>query len=92
MRSATRGEVLVTLLQSLDIRLEWQKGDVFEDVSPRTPYAGAIETAAHDKIVSGHTDEFGVTLGTFGPIDPVNRAEMAKILSRILEIYKGQDL
>ncbi|MBI3336539.1 S-layer homology domain-containing protein [Candidatus Peregrinibacteria bacterium] len=91
-RPATRGEVLVTLLQTLDIPLRWQKGDVFEDVQPRTPYAGAIETAAHDEIVSGHTDEFGMPLRTFGPQDPVNRAEMAKILSKILEIYKGQDL
>lgn len=91
-RPATRGEVLVTILQALDVPLDWQKGDVFTDVTPRTPYAAAIETAARDEIVSGHTNETSEKSGTFGPIDPVNRAEMAKILSKILEIYKGQDL
>jgi hypothetical protein len=90
-RPATRGEVLVTLLQALDVPLQWQKGDIFRDVSTRTPYAAAIETAARDEIVAGHTDEFGSPTGTFGPEDLVNRAEMAKILDKMIETYKKED-
>lgn len=87
-RAATRGEVLVTLLQALDIRLNWQKGTFFTDVNTRTPYAGAIETAAAAKIVTGRTDEKGVALNTFSPSDPINRAELAKILSTMIDVYK----
>lgn len=81
-RPATRGEVLVTLLQVMDIPLLWPKGTAFRDVSVSTPYAAAIETAAMEKIVSG--DEGG----TFRPLDNINRAEVAKILSILIEKYK----
>lgn len=81
-RPATRGEVLVTLLQVMDIPLLWPKGTAFRDVNVGTPYAAAIETAALEKIVSG--DEGG----TFRPLDNINRAEVAKILSILIEKYK----
>ncbi len=88
-RNATRGEVLVTLLQALDIRLNWQKGTFFNDVGTRTSYAAAIETAAAGKVVSGRTDANGKDLHTFGPADPINRAELAKILSAMIDTYKA---
>jgi len=86
-RPATRGEVLVTLLQVLDVPLKWPKGSLFTDVSVRTSFASAIETAAADGVVSGHTDSEGKALGTFGPEEPINRAELAKVLSLALEVY-----
>jgi len=90
-RTATRGEVLVTLLQVFDVPLSWQKGGVFADVVPRTAYAAAIETAANDGVVEGRKDGSGASTGQFGPADPVNRAEMAKILQTALKTYKLAD-
>lgn len=87
-RPATRAEVLVTLLQALDKPLTWQKGDLFTDVTMRTKYAAAIETAATAKVVEGRKDADGKDLHQFGPTDPINRAEFSKILSRMIEVYK----
>lgn len=89
LRPVTRAEVLVTFLQVMDIPLEWQKGDLFKDVTVRTRYANAIETAAHDGIVEGLKDEKGASLDMFNPEGSINRAELAKIISNIFEIYKG---
>ncbi|HLD64260.1 MAG TPA: S-layer homology domain-containing protein [Candidatus Peribacteraceae bacterium] len=83
-RLVTRGEVIATLLQALDVPRIWPKGDVFSDVTPLTPYADSIETAAADDIVGGNDD------GTFKAADPINRAELSKILAQILEVY-GDD-
>ncbi len=88
-RPATRGEVLITLLQVLDVPLRWQKGTIFADVTARSPYAAAIETAAADKIVEGRDDENGTGAKTFGPTDAINRAEMAKIIGKVLETYRS---
>ncbi|MFA6039049.1 MAG: S-layer homology domain-containing protein [Candidatus Peribacteraceae bacterium] len=87
-RPATRGEVLVTLLQALDIPLKWPRGNMFSDVYRRTPYAGAIETAAAAGVVAGTLDNTGKLTGAFGPVNSVNRAEMAKIVMMAIEKYK----
>lgn len=89
LRPATRAEVVVTFMQVLDVPLKWQKGQLFTDVSLRTDYASAIETAATDGIVDGRTDENGKPLHLFSPNDSINRAEIAKIINKILEVYKG---
>ncbi len=82
-RPATRAEVLETLLQAMDIPLEWPKGTVFTDVTARTPYAAAIETSATHQFIT--TDA-----GAFQPSLSVNRAELAKILSvMVQDIVKG---
>ncbi|MBI2117890.1 S-layer homology domain-containing protein [Candidatus Peregrinibacteria bacterium] len=82
---ATRGEVVVTLLHALDIPLHWPKGKLFSDVAIGTAFAAAIETAVQEHIVRGYADADGKPTGTFGPEDPVNRAEMAKIINQVLE-------
>lgn len=86
VRPATRGEVLVTILQALGVPLEWQTGSVFTDVNVKTPYASAIETAARLGLVDGRKNEAGELTGEFGPLDPVNRAEMAKIINTTNDI------
>lgn len=87
-RPATRGEVLVTLLQAFNVPLSWQKGNVFSDVPLPTPYAAAIETAAKLGIVAGTQTGSGTTL--FHPVDPINRAEMSKILATaMLKLHTG---
>jgi hypothetical protein len=88
-RPATRGEVLITLLQALNIPVNWQTGTLFTDVTLRTPYAAAIETATNAKVVEGRTDASGASTNTFGPADPINRAEFAKILSNMIDVYKS---
>ncbi|MBI1934623.1 S-layer homology domain-containing protein [Candidatus Peregrinibacteria bacterium] len=85
LKPATRGEVVVTLLHALDIPLHWPKGKLFSDVAIDTAFAAAIETAVQEHIVRGYADADGKPTGTFGPEDPVNRAEMAKIINQVLE-------
>jgi hypothetical protein len=80
-RSATRGEVLVTLLQALDIPIQWAQGNVFEDVALDTDYAAAIETSAKLGFVSGSG---GGSKPAFRPASFINRAELSKILVKIL--------
>lgn len=91
LREATRGEVLVTLLQTMDRPMRWQTGNVFKDVSLRSPYAAAIETAADLELVSGKQDATGQDTGLFGPLDPINRAEMAKILDLAVELKLAEE-
>ncbi len=87
-RPATRGEVVITLLQVFDIPMHWPKGNVFTDVERKTPYSGAIETAAEEEIVTGSTDATGKSTGLFHPTDSITRAEIAKILITVYEKYQ----
>lgn len=88
-RPASRAEVLVTLLQALDIPLKWAKGNVFTDVTRKTTYASAIETASSDGIVSGRTGLDGKVTGLFGPFDAITRAEMTKVLGTVIDRYRS---
>lgn len=88
LRPATRAEVLVTLLQALDVSLQWQKGNVFTDVTARTHYAAAIETAARDKVIEGRKDASGKPLNLFEPTAPINRAEISKVIDTIFSVYR----
>jgi hypothetical protein len=89
-RFATRGEVMVTLMQALNVPLKWQKGAVFTDVSVRLPYASAIETAAGLKIVEGRKGDDGKLTGEFGPGEFINRAELAKIIVTAMDTLVGK--
>lgn len=84
-RPMTRGEVMETLLQVIDVPVTWAKGKSFSDVKLYTPHASAIETAAAESIVSGSGDDKG--LPAFHPVDPVTRAELAKIIITVYEKY-----
>jgi hypothetical protein len=86
-RPATRGEVIVTLMQAFDVPLSWQKGNVFTDVPVTHPYAAAIETAAAAEVVAGRSDAEGVPTGAFDPEAPITRAEIAKIITTMLDTY-----
>ena len=80
-RPATRAEVVCTLLQALDVPRLWAKDKRFTDVTPLTPYADCIETAAESGLVKGDD------AGTFRPESPINRAELSKILVTAMDIY-----
>jgi len=86
-RNATRAEVTATLLQALDVRRVWPKGTTFADVSFTSPYAASIETASVDGLVSGDTSG---NAPIFRPEAPINRAELAKMISLAIELYGEQ--
>ncbi|MDP7069133.1 MAG: S-layer homology domain-containing protein [Candidatus Peribacteraceae bacterium] len=87
LRSATRTEVVVTVLQAFGVRISPFSGTVFSDVISSTVFGNAIETAAGDGIVSSYSNELGNPTGLFGPTDFVNRAETAKIFSMSFRVY-----
>lgn len=86
-RPATRSEVVVTLLQAFDVSFGRGEGELFDDVTTSTEFSGAIELAAEDGMVSGYTDEDGIPTGEFGPLNSVNRAEVAKMVTLGKSIY-----
>lgn len=86
-KPAYRSEVVVTVLQAFAARISPVSGTVFNDVSRATPYGNAVETAARDGVVSGYSASDGSLTGYFGPSDPVNRAETAKIFSLSFQRY-----
>ena len=88
-RPATRGEVIVTLMQAFDVPLKWQKGNIFTDVPVTYAYAAAIETAAGDEVIAGRADAEGESTGLFDPNAAITRAETAKIITTILSTYKS---
>lgn len=59
---------------------------MFRDVPGRHPYADAILLAAKLGIVSGDTNLQGEPKGTFRPNAPINRAEVAKIFTKLIEL------
>lgn len=83
-RTATRAEVIGTLMQALGREAIWPRGDVFPDVLVHTRYAAAIEIAGTDGLVD--------TGKKFRPTDPINRAELAKIVVKALELYGQQEV
>lgn len=88
LRPATRAEVVMTVLQAFGVSLSEDPGSLhFSDVDSSTLFQTAIAKAVRDGIVSGYTDDSGKPTGKFGPSNPVNRAEVAKILSRALQVY-----
>lgn len=87
LRLARRAEVVATLLQALGVKIEQRTGGVFTDVDSSVEFAAAIEMAAKAGVVAGDTDALGQATGTFRPSDPVNRAEVAKIVTMGLQVY-----
>ncbi|MDD5041635.1 MAG: S-layer homology domain-containing protein [Candidatus Peribacteraceae bacterium] len=87
VRFARRAEVVVTLLQALGVKIEPRTGGVFSDVDSSVEFAAAVEMAAKAGVIAGDTDVQGNATGTFRPLDPVNRAEVAKIVTLALQVY-----
>ena len=88
-RPATRSEVVMTLLQAFGTPLKDPTGQVlFKDVSEATLFSPAIYTAVTDGIVSGYANANGQPTGLFGPDNSINRAEMAKMISLAVQVYR----
>ena len=91
-RPATRAEVIATVFQAFKKQPMGATGTVFKDVTSSTQFAAAIEQAKADGLINGYTDANGNALGTFGPSDPVTRAELAKILTLADTLYVPKQL
>lgn len=80
---ASRGAVIQTILEVLNIPLE--EGDLpYSDVPAGSMYAKAIATATALGIVNGDAEA-----DTFRPNAPVNRAEVAKMITLALMSVKS---
>lgn len=51
----------------------------FTDVNTSTPFATSIAILTQDKVASGDTDSNNQPVGTFRPLDHINRAEVVKL-------------
>lgn len=81
---ATRGDVIRLVLEALGITPEDVTKTDFSDVSLTDANVDYIQYAKLAGVISG---DAGKT--TFRPNDPVNRAEVAKILKNMIEILKS---
>lgn len=79
-RPATRAEVVATLLQALEKDALWPTATFYTDVLPHTKYSYAIERAAVDGLID-------TSVKTFRPNDPINRAELAKLITTAIDLY-----
>ncbi len=83
---ATRGAVIQTILEVLGIPTGAKIAPPFTDVPATHRFAPAITVAAVYGLVEGDKDGAGQPLGTFRPDDPINRAEVAKIIALAAEV------
>ena len=52
---------------------------VYEDVSEKAWYAGALETAYHQGAITSQD-------GSFRPLEPITRAEIVSILNNMIQV------
>ncbi len=79
-RDATRAEVAAIIAAAFRVTVNANpSGTTFKDVQMKTAFGAAIEALALKAVVSGDTDSKGAQLGTYRPIEAINRAEVVKI-------------
>ncbi|PIR48902.1 hypothetical protein COU80_01830 [Candidatus Peregrinibacteria bacterium CG10_big_fil_rev_8_21_14_0_10_55_24] len=83
--AAPRGAVVQTILEALELPLDEDTTTSYTDLSASHANARALATATRLGIISGDTDRQGNLKNTVRPDSDINRAEVAKILSVILE-------
>ena len=76
---ATRGAVFQMILEIWHLPAATPPSE-WKDLPKNHPYAGAVETLTILNIIRGDTNAAGFLVGTIRPDDPINRAELAKIL------------
>jgi hypothetical protein len=84
---ATRGEVVETLLEVMGIPIG-KTPSTFADVPKNHPYSAAIGLAAYYGFVTGDVGPDGTPLNRFRPDEPMNRAEVAKLIALAMEVLK----
>ena len=90
LRQATRAEVVATILQAFNVQPKpvLETDTTFSDVPPSIQFSSSILTASADGVIGGYMDSKGRPTGIFGPSNPINRAEMSKMLSIAGQLYK----
>ena len=86
---ASRGAVIHTIFEIFRVPL-LTNTPLFSDVSPDHPYAAAIATAEAYGILAGDRDTNGVPVGVFRPDDPMNRAEVSKLITLIRKTFQAR--
>jgi len=84
-KPATRGAVIQTILEVMNIPIA-NRTPEFTDVTADHPYARSIATAAFYGLISGDMRPDGSPRFTFRPDEPINRAEVAKIIALLKEM------
>ncbi len=84
---ATRGEVVQTILQAMGITIGNNTAD-YTDVPKTHKYSSAIAAATFFGVVQGDANSDGTPAGTFRPEDPINRAEVAKMIALAAKLLK----
>lgn len=85
--AATRGEVAQIVADAFRVWLSGDTAHPFKDVPENSKHAKAIDQLYVDGVISGDTDAYGHTTGSFRPGDSINRAEAVKLVMRAYEVY-----
>jgi len=85
--SATRAEVVHTILQVLGLPVAPNSSSPFTDLPENHKYAKSISTAYLYGIMTGDTDAEGNALGTVRPDETINRAEVSKMIALIKDLF-----
>lgn len=84
--SATRGEVIQTILEVMGVPLSTKVRPPYRDVPIDHPNALAIDAATYLGIVEGDRDIHDNPTNAFRPDDSINRAEAAKLIALMQEL------
>jgi hypothetical protein len=76
----TRVEALKILLEAANVEIDPAAAVEFPDTRTASWYAKYLAYAANNQVAGGYAD------GTFRPANPITRAEMAKVLTKILDM------
>lgn len=89
---ATRGEVAQMLADAFHVKVPTDpivvvRRGYYADVSSTAAYLYPIEALTRDGVVAGDSDSQGRFIGRFRPNDPINRAEVAKMIVTARRVY-----
>lgn len=85
--TVTRAEALKILLLATDVPQKLEPMEPFTDVDADAWFTPYVTTAYNWGIVDGYRSAGGALTGTFGPHDPVTRAQAAKIGVLVTDPY-----
>jgi len=83
----TRAELVKVIVESkLGVISNLPETSTFKDVDVNSLYSSYLETGVKLGFIKGDTDANGVPTGKFRPNDPINRAEMSKMIINAYDI------